>query len=179
MTENNNNLNLFTKMKKIKILVVAAISLSVITLNSCKKKDEKPAVSITATIDGTATNFNLNAAALQATSSGMTITNIEGSTSTGGPTLSLSLIGTLTAGKTFSDANTADNDRPLFVYATSPTADSDYLNDDDDTSNLPTVTITSVTSTTIDGTFKGLVANGTSTKSIANGKFHVNIQTNQ
>jgi hypothetical protein len=63
------------------------------------------------------------------------------------------------------------------VYATSATSDDDYLNDDDDTSNLPSVTITSVTSTTVDGTFKGLVQNSTGTKSIANGKFHVNIQT--
>ena len=163
-------------MKKIKTLAVLAISLSVVTLNSCKKKDVKPAVTITATVGGAVTNFNVNAAALQGTVAGVTVTNIQGSTS-GGALLSMSLQGALTAGKTFSDAAASDNDKPLFVYATSATSDDDYLNDDDDTSNLPSVTITSVTSTTVDGTFKGLVQNSTGTKSITNGSFHVNIQT--
>jgi hypothetical protein len=63
------------------------------------------------------------------------------------------------------------------VYAASATSDDDYFNDDDNVSNLPSVTITSVTATTIDGTFTGLIENSTSTKSITNGKFHVNIQT--
>lgn len=65
-------------MKTIKTLAVLAISLSVITLNSCKKKDEKPAVSITATVDGTATSFNVNAAALQGTVQGITFTKYTG-----------------------------------------------------------------------------------------------------
>jgi hypothetical protein len=163
-------------MKKIRIMAVVAISLSVVTLNSCKKKDASPAVSITATVDGTATNFNANAAALQGTVSGITVTNIQG-TSPGGATLSMSVVGTLTAGKTYSDAATNDNDMPLFVYAASATSDDDYLNDDDDASNLPSVTITSVTSTTVDGVFKGLVQNSTGTKSITNGTFHVKIQS--
>jgi hypothetical protein len=163
-------------MKKIKILAVLAMSLAVVTLNSCKKKDVKPAVSITATVDGTATSFNVNAAALQGTVSGMTFTNIQGSTS-GGAMLSMTLQGAVTAGKTYSDAAASEGDMPLFVYAPSATSEDDYLNDDDNASNLPTVTITSVTSTTIDGTFKGLVQNSTGTKSIADGKFHVNIQT--
>jgi hypothetical protein len=163
-------------MKKIKILAVLAMSLAVVTLNSCKKKDVKPAVSITATVDGTATSFNVNAAALQGTVSGMTFTNIQGSTS-GGAMLSMTLQGAVTAGKTYSDAAASEGDMPLFVYAPSATSQDDYLNDDDNASNLPTVTITSVSSTTIDGTFKGLVQNSTGTKSIADGKFHVNIQT--
>ena len=177
MAENNDNLNLITKMKKIKIVAVLAMSLGVITLNSCKKKDEKPAVSITANVDGVATTFNVSAAALQGPIAGVTYTNIQGSTS-GGAMLSMTLQGAITAGKTYSDAAASDNDKPLFVYATSPTSDADYLNDDDNASNLPSVTITSVTSTTIDGTFKGLVQNFSGgTKSITDGKFHVNIQT--
>ena len=163
-------------MKTTKQLVLLALAFGAFTFSSCKKKDVAPAVSITATVDGTATNFNVNAAALQGTVSGITITNIQGSTSSGA-TLSMALAGTVTAGKTYSDAAANDNDKPLMVYAASPTADDDYFNDDDDTANLPSVTITSVTSTTIDGTFKGLIQNSTGTKSITNGKFHVNIQT--
>ena len=163
-------------MKTIKQLVFLTLAFGALTLNSCKKKDVAPAVSITATVDGTATNFNVSAAALQGTLNGVTVTNIQGSTS-GGAILSMSLWGSLTAGKTYSDAATSDNDKPMFVYATSATSDDDYLNDDDNASNLPSVTITSVTSTTIDGTFKGLVQNSTGTKSMTDGKFHVNIQT--
>jgi hypothetical protein len=164
-------------MKTTKQLALLALAFSAFTFSSCKKKDVAPAATITATVDGTATNFNVNAAALQGAVSGTTYTNITGSTSSGGATLSMTLAGAVTAGKTYSDAASNDNDMPLFVYAPSATSQDDYLNDDDDASNLPSVTITAVTSTTIDGTFKGLIQNSTGTKSIANGKFHVNIQT--
>jgi hypothetical protein len=164
-------------MRTIKQLVLLTLAFGALTFSSCKKKDVAPAVSITATVDGTATNFNVSAAALQGPVNGVTFTNIQGSTS-GGAILSMTVAGTITAGKTYSDAAASDNDKPLIVYATSATSDDDYLNDDDDTSNLPSVTITSVTSTTIDGTFKGLIGNSSgATKSITNGKFHVNIQT--
>ena len=165
-------------MRTTKQLVLLTLAFGALTFSSCKKKDVAPAVSITATVGGTATNFNVSAAALQGPVGGVTYTNIQGSTSAGA-ILSMTLAGTVTAGRTYSDAAADDNDKPLFVYATSPTSDDDYLNDDDDTSNLPSVTITSVTSTTIDGTFKGLVQNTTGTKSITDGKFHVNIQTHQ
>ena len=163
-------------MKTTKQLALLALAFGAFTFSSCKKKDVTPAVSITANVDGTATSFNVNAAALQGTVSGVTITNIQGTTS-GGATLSLALNGTVTAGKTYSDAATNDNDKPLMVYAASATSDDDFFNDDDNAANLPSVTITSVTATTIDGTFTGLIENSTSTKSITNGKFHVNIQT--
>jgi hypothetical protein len=163
-------------MKTIKNLALLSLAVGAISLSSCKKKDVAPAVSITATVDGTATSFNVNAAALQGAVEGVTYTNIQGTTS-GGATLSMTLAGAITAGKTYSDAAANDNDKPLVVYAPSATSEDDFLNDDDDASNLPSVTITSVTSTTIDGTFKGLIQNSTSTKSITNGKFHVNIQT--
>src|SRR5882672_3661469 len=125
-------------MKTIKQLVFLTLAFGALTLNSCKKKDVAPAVSITATVDGTATNFNVSAAALQGALNGVTVTNIQGSTS-GGAILSMSLWGSLTAGKTYSDAATSDNDKPMFVYATSATSDDDYLNDDDNASNLPSV----------------------------------------
>jgi len=165
-------------MRTTKQLVLLTLAFGALTFSSCKKKDVAPAVSITATVDGAATNFNVSAAALQGTVSGVTYTNIQGSTTSGGAMLSMTIAGAVTAGKTYSDAATSDDDKPLFVYATSPTSDDDYLNDDDNASNLPSVTITSVTSTTIDGTFKGLIGNSSgATKSITNGKFHVNIQT--
>ncbi|HTI60597.1 hypothetical protein [Mucilaginibacter sp.] len=165
-------------MKRIKTLLLLIAIFGVVTLNSCKKDKKEAVVSLTADLDGTATNFSVSPVALQGAVDGQTFTVIQGSTSTGA-TLSITIAGKVTAGKTYSDAATSDDDKPLFLYATSPTAD-DYLNDDDDTANLPSITITSVTSTTIGGTFKGkvgLLSEGAQVKSITNGKFHVNIQT--
>lgn len=165
-------------MKRIKTLLLLTAIFGVVTLNSCKKDKKEAVVSLTADLDGTATNFSVSPVALQGAVDGQTFTVIQGSTSTGA-TLSITIAGKVTAGKTYSDAVTSDDDKPLFLYATSPTAD-DYLNDDDDTANLPSITITSVTSTTIDGTFKGkvgLLSEGAQVKSITNGKFHVDIQT--
>lgn len=171
-------------MKILKSLIALTLVLGVFTLNSCKKDKSEVAVSLTADIDGTATNFNVSPVAAVGTVGGQAFTVIQGSTSTGA-TFSITLSGKVVAGKTYSDAASDDNDKPLFLYATSATSD-DYLNDDDDASNLPSVTITSVTSTTIDGTFKGLIVDGLAignvqlpTKTITNGKFHLNIQTHQ
>lgn len=165
-------------MKRIKTLLLFTVLAGAVTLNSCKKDKTTVAVSLTADIDGSATNFSVSPVALQGAVDGQTFTVIQGTTSAGA-TLSITVAGAITAGKTYSDAASDDNDKPLFLYATSATAD-DYLNDDDDASNLPSITITSVTSTTIDGTFKGKVAltsGDMPVKSITNGKFHVNIQT--
>jgi hypothetical protein len=167
-------------MKKIKNLAVLTLAFGALALSSCNKKDITPDTTPTliATIDGAVTDFNVNAAALQGTLNGKTVTNIQGSTASGA-TLSINLNGTLTAGKTYSDAAANNIDMPIFVYSTSANSQNDYLNDDDNASNLPSVTITAVTPTTIDGTFKGLVGtiDGKSTKSITDGKFHVIIQT--
>lgn len=169
-------------MRILKNLIILTMVLGVVTLNSCKKDKAQIAVSLTADIDGTATNFNVSPVALTGTVDGQAFTVIQGSTSTGA-TISLTLAGKITAGKTYSDAASSDNDKPLFLYAATAN-DDDYLNNDDDAANLPSVTITSITSTTVDGTFKGSVVKGVQigngqlpTKLIANGKFHVNLQS--
>jgi len=171
-------------MKILKVIVAAAMLLGVISISSCKKDKQSVAVSLTADIDGTATSFNVGAVAATGTVDGQTYTVIQGSTSTGAM-ISITLAGKLTAGKTYSDSAESDDDKPLFLYATSSTADQ-YLNNDDDAANLPSITITSVTSTTVDGTFKGSVVQGIEigngqlpTKTITNGKFHVTIQNHQ
>ena len=167
-------------MKILKSLIILTFVLGVVTLNSCKKDKKEAPISLTADIDGTATIFSVTPVALTGPVGDQTFTVIQGATSTGA-TISLTLEGTITAGKTYSDAASSDDDKPLFLYATSAN-DDDYLNNDDDAANLPSVTITAITSTTIDGTFKGSVVkgigNGTPpTKLISNGKFHVNLQS--
>jgi hypothetical protein len=169
-------------MRILKNLIIFTLVLGVVTLNSCKKDKKEGPISLTADIDGTATNFSVSPVALTGAVDGQTFTVIQGSTSAGA-TISLTLAGKITAGKTYSDAAASDDDKPLFLYATSST-DDDYLNNDDDAANLPSVTVTSITSTTIDGTFKGSVVKGIEigngtlpTKLISSGKFHLNLQS--
>jgi hypothetical protein len=171
-------------MKTVKILIALTLVFGVVTLNSCKKENKEPSVAITASIDGTATTFNTGAAALTGTVQGMKVTNIQGAASNG-MMLSISVLGDITAGKTYSTAADNDNDMPMVILATS-NGDTEFINDDS-TTNPFTLTITSVTSTSIEGTFKGALGESSinlgsdtqtgATKTVANGKFYVHIQT--
>ncbi len=161
-------------MKKIKILAVLAISLAAITLNSCKKKDVKPANSITASVDGTNTSFNTSAKAIKTTVQGVSVTTIQG-TAANGTNLAIMLSGAVEAGHTYAAAANSPSDEPLIAL----TSSADQFWNDDSSSNLVSVTITSVTTSSIQGTFKGNLVSTTSgsntpaTKVIANGTFNV------
>lgn len=83
----------------------------------------------------------------------------------------------VTAGKTYSNTAASDEDKPLLLISS---GNDDFLNDDSSEGNPVTVTITAITSTTIEGTFKGdlvatLLGNGDSpaTKTVTDGKFFV------
>ena len=167
-------------MRSIKSLFLLTLAFGVITLNSCKKdKDSTPSATISASVDGTATNFNTGAIAIQGSVNGATITNIEG-TAANKTAISITISGTPVAGKTYSNTSSNDDDKPLIAYIV--TDDEQYLNDDDSQSNPASLTITSVTSTTVEGTFKGdLVdiqgSNGTAKKKvITNGKFNITLK---
>jgi hypothetical protein len=164
-------------MKTVKILTVLILIFGVITLNSCKKdkKNPIPTPAITANIDGTATTFNVHAIGAKGTVDGMSITSIQGSTSNG-VNISITLNGTLTAGTTYSATGPSTDSEPLIQLSTSS---DDFLNDDSSTTNPVSVTITSISSTAIAGTFKGSLATVTigntqpGTKSVTEGKFSV------
>ncbi|MDN3580009.1 hypothetical protein [Mucilaginibacter flavus] len=166
-------------MKKIKTLLLLAATLGVITLNSCSKdKNSVPSATITAGVDGTATTFNTNAITLSSTVNGATFTNIQG-TASNGATISITLSGKPTAGKTYISTASKDDDKPVMLYSLK---NDNYFNDDDNTKNIVSVTISSVSSTGVQGTFKGALTNtvfvgtggGTAkTKAITDGKFNV------
>ena len=161
-------------MKKLRILAVLAMSLAVVTLNSCKKKDVKPANSITATIDGTAVSFNTNAKAITTTVQGVSVTTIQG-TASNGTNIAIMLSGTVGAAHTYTASADSPSDEPLIAL----TSSADQFWNDDSSSNLVSVTITSMSSTSIQGTFKGALVSTTSgsntppTKTIADGTFNV------
>lgn len=145
-------------MKSTKLLIALSLAFGALTLNSCSKTTitTTTKISMTADIDGTTTSFNTNATAVTGSVSGQTYTNITGQAKDG-TVLSIVLEVAPTAGKTYSDAATSDSGKPL-IAITPPGNDADsFLNDDDDSNNLPTLTIGTVSSGTITGTFKGLV----------------------
>lgn len=168
-------------MKPAKLLIVLTLALGVLTLNACKKDNQKPDIYFTATINGTATIFNTEAAAIKSTYEGNTLTTFRG-TAKDGTVLSISIVGSPTAGKTYSDAATSDDDKPLMIIAPPGENDDSFLNDDDDPANLPSLTINSANSTTVTGTFKGMLISGFSNdgnsdfpkKVITEGKFSLN-----
>jgi hypothetical protein len=161
-------------MKTIKTLVVLALAFSVITLNSCKKNSVKPAATISASIDGTTTSFNTSAKAIKTTVQGISVTTIQG-TASNGTNLSIVLSGAVTAGQTYSASASSPSNEPLIAL----TSSTDQFWNDDSSSNLVSVTISSVSSSSIQGTFKGNLVSTTSgsntppTKVIANGTFNV------
>lgn len=167
-------------MRSIKSLILLLFAFGVVTLNSCKKdKDSAPSATISASVDGTPTNFNIGAIAVQGSVNGTAITNIEG-TAANKTAISITISGTPVAGKTYSNTASNDDDKPLIAYIL--TDDDQYLNDDSQ-SNPASLTITSVTSTTVEGTFKGDLVdiqgatNGTAKKKvITNGKFNVTLK---
>ena len=167
-------------MRTIKLFIVLTVAFGVLTFSSCKKSKEDTNVSyyITADIEGKAISFNTNATATVASVEGHPFTIITG-TAKDGTNLSITLSGTAIAGKTYSDAAVNDEDKPLILF-TPPGNDADsFLNNDDDASNLPSVTITSISSGKITGTFKGWIEGGIALggsndlpkKLITNGKF--------
>ena len=165
-------------MRSIKSLFLLTLAFGVITLNSCKKdKDTTPSATISASVNGTATDFSTGALAGKASVNGITLTTIQG-TAANKTGISIALYGTVTAGKTYSNNASNDDDKPILIFETN---DDQYFNDDASTTNVVSVTITSVSSTEIAGTFKGdlvTIAAGNDapkTKSITNGKFNVKI----
>jgi hypothetical protein len=159
-------------MKKIKSIFLLTLAIGVITLNSCSKDKDNTVISttITASIDGTATTFN-NAFAITGTVGGEKFTNVQG-TASSKAVLSITINGTITAGKTYTSTATAISDRALLLYA--PNDTDDYINDDSISAKIVTVTVTSISSTNIQGTFKGNVTAGSGkVKAITDGKFNV------
>lgn len=166
-------------MRSIKALMLLTIAFTVIAFSSCKKdntEDTLATSTITVDIDGTATVFTTNTLALKGDVNGMEFTSIQG-TDKSGNTISMTINGTVTAGKTYL-SNAADIiDRSVLSFST--------LNDEDiyfnDAASVQSITVTSASANRIEGTFTGKVnteafGNGAvKVKSFTNGKFKVAI----
>ncbi|HEY9001236.1 MAG TPA: hypothetical protein VIM89_07775 [Mucilaginibacter sp.] len=161
-------------MKTIKNVALLSLAFVAITLNSCNKKDEKPSYFITATVDGKPTSFNTNAAAASLIVQGSSLTNITGQAADGS-TISIILNSTPTTGKTYIFTASDQADQAV-VNITNSSAE--FINNPG-SSNVVTVTINAVNSTSIQGTFKGDLASTPNSnpalllKSVTNGTFNV------
>ena len=169
-------------MKKIKSLMLLTMLVGAITISSCKKDKTNLSASsyITATIDGTAVNFNTQAVAIKGSGQAAGVTILEGA-GANGATFSLTFASPLVAGKSYVTGAADPNNSALVQYST---ATDDFINADVDQGSPFTVTITSVSSTSVQGTFQGKVANevvivnGGQAKieMITNGKFSLNFK---
>lgn len=158
---------------------------------SCKKDSSKKTGSntITATVGGSDINFSASASAQIVNQSGGYELAIVGLTSTGSnpQTMTISIAsevpivkGTYTLNSsTPSDANSF----PQLSYSenTSITNPVGFTTDITG-ANSSTITITSISSTNVQGTFSGVLLSdqdNTTTKAVTNGKFDVNIGTSK
>ena len=158
-------------MKIIKALLLLTI---VIGVSSCTKDNQDPEriYAITANVDGTATTFNTNVTGTTGSANGTIVTAIQAKTSDGS-TISVTINGELVAGKTYSAAVVGATLQPVIQF----TSGADVYVNNTVGANLVSVTVTEVSDTFIEGTFKGdltTVAVGgvaVKTKAITNGIF--------
>jgi len=171
-------------MKKILLFLACVMR----ALSSCSKKnDNTPSATntITANVAGTATRFNTSVTGVLASSQGAYDLAVTGLTGTGTSAQSISISigsqgpivkGTYTLNSsTSSDATSF----PDLVYEANLSGSSSAEFATDFTgANETTVTITSISSTNVQGTFSGvLVGDGNTTKSITSGTFNATIKT--
>ena len=172
------NLTTFIMIKK--VLLPAFFFL----LISCKKQsNELPLNTITATVDGVSVNFNTDAAAHR-DSAAAGIINIMGETAAAAPKVYLLIyveannINTqVTSGSYTSIGYTSHSGVASLLYA-NIISDSqngqDYATDINSNNNT-SVTISSISSTSVQGTFSGKLTlyGDTTTRTITNGRFNV------
>jgi hypothetical protein len=162
-------------MRSIKALMLLTIAFTVIAFSSCKKDNSEDTLAtstITVDIDGTATVFTTNTVALKGEVNGREFTSVQG-TDNSGNTMSLTINGSVIAGKTYLSNATVIENKSNFLFTTANDVDI-YSNDD---ASVQSITVTSASANRIEGTFTGIVntslfGSGTiKIKSFTNGKF--------
>jgi len=168
-------------MKKLIFFAVCVV----FVLFACNKSGVKPQINVSATIDGVDENFNTTDSLRYSNTPTVYSASISATNGTSATADKMELMvnnptqittGTYTLTKPWNPPF-----EPLIIYSTD--GGSNYANDYvvDYTGNHPAeITITSVSNTSIQGTFSGVlvVAAGTSgaTKTITNGKFNLVIK---
>ncbi len=167
-------------MKKLRFLLpLCALCL----FFSCKKSSSSTggSGSITATIDGSSQTFNFSATASLLSVAGMQALTITGVQSSSSSTYVITLIitpasGNVTAG-TYTATAASDNVQLTYIQASTSLA---YQDDPTSGSSNASVTISSISSTHVKGTFSGKLilesGSGAATKTVTNGSFDLDIK---
>jgi hypothetical protein len=167
-------------MKKYLLFAICLI----LALSSCKKGSNIPANTISATVDGVNESFNTGPVALLGSSvqlnSSLSISGSNGSgTNSDRIAITIESNSTITKG-TYTNGGTNNSGLTSIVYNKAPfSLTNPNIYTTDVNGNYPTtVTITSISSTSIQGTFSGtlLFSNGTTTKTITDGKFNLSLK---
>lgn len=186
-------------MKKL-LLLSACVMLA---FSACKKDSTtKVAASntITATVGGANINFSTTAIAQLASDSGVYVLAVQGVSGTGSSAQSI-VVGLVAEGPIVKGTYTLNSSTNLNTVTVIPGIeyaktlsgnDSDIFGNSINVNvgsdaNLSvtgtaTVTITSISSTNVQGTFSGMLVNdadGTTTETVSNGKFNVDISANK
>jgi hypothetical protein len=171
-------------MKKI-LLFSACVMLA---FSSCKKSDKNSSTAsntITVTVGSSNLSFNTAATAVLANSSGSYVLLVSGATGTGSNAQAISIAidsenpivkGTYTLNSSTSPDATSFP-QISYVQSASTTNPVSFTSDITGT-NASTITITSISSTNVQGTFNGVLVSdqdGTTTKSVTDGKFNVTV----
>jgi hypothetical protein len=168
-------------MKKLLLFTICVT----LTFSSCKKSSSDiPANTISATVDGVDESFNTNPIAELGTAislnSNLIISGSNGS-GTGSDSMGITIESNNTIIKgSYTNASANNSSYVSVLYnkgpfsPSNPTVYSTDVNGDYPT----TVTITSMSSTNIQGTFSGklLLSDGTTIKNVTNGKFNLTIK---
>ena len=166
-------------MKKPLLIAICIL----LAFTSCKKSSDVPANTISATVDGVDESFNTNTNAQLGTAIALnSVLNIAGSSASGTGAdiigMTIESNGTIVKG---SYSNSAVNNSTFtsMLYTKGPFLLSDpNIYSSGVNGNYPTtITITSMINTNIQGTFSGklLFKDGTTVKSVTNGKFNLDI----
>ena len=161
-------------MKKLLLFSTCAL----LAFASCKKDSSKSttSTSITATIGGSNMNFSTAAVAQVINADGIYSAQILGSLGSGATAQGMSL--SIESDKPIVKGTYSVNDTSSFTditYVQNPSISTPVSFSCEETG---TVTITSISSTNIQGTFSGVLVSNqdeTTTKSLTNGKFNVSI----
>ncbi|WP_426671551.1 hypothetical protein ACPPVU_09960 [Mucilaginibacter sp. McL0603] len=168
-------------MKKLLLFTICVT----LAFSSCKKSSSDiPVNTISATIDGVDESFNTNPIAELGTAislnSNLIISGGNGS-GTGSDSMAITIESNNTLAKgSYTNASTNNSSYVSVLYNKGPfsLAHPSYYTTDVNGAYPTTVTITSMSSTNIQGTFSGklLFTDGTTVKNVTNGKFNLTIK---
>lgn len=165
-------------MKNLKLLLLAVCVLFVVS--SCKKSSNKPASTvgtITVNIDGTAQTFNVGATAHVDNTSGfysLSLIGIQSATVANSVIVEVTSSSPIVAG-----TYTGTNSQADMSY-TQVSGNAIYQFDGSNNASNATITVKSISSTNVQGTFSGTLelisGTGAASKALTNGTFNLNIK---